>query len=109
MDDQNFNTTSFSFDQTKYREIRLPGAPSAIVYGINGDGNSLAGVTALVVTAPGFVYRKGILQTLQFPGGKGTVAYGVNNAGEVIGLFAYEGDAITHCFLWTPPSDVATK
>ncbi|HEY3974775.1 MAG TPA: hypothetical protein VGM18_17350 [Candidatus Sulfotelmatobacter sp.] len=100
---------NFSFRRGKYRQLLIPGAPLAKVYGINPSGTALVGSYAPSsgVTA-GFLYQNDTLTTLQFPGSKNTSAAGINASGDVVGTF-YDSTGTSHGFLWNPFLDTAKK
>ncbi|HZQ68577.1 MAG TPA: hypothetical protein VFA68_08665 [Terriglobales bacterium] len=100
-------TLNFIFESGRYRQLEIPNAPLAEVFGINPAGTAVVGQYISQSLNVGFVYQSNTLQTLLFPGSIYTEAYGINTAGEVVGAF---GDTfVQHCFTWTPSADAATK
>jgi len=97
-----FALYNFSFRGNEYRQLQIPDAPLAVVFGINPAGAAVVGSysPAQGVTA-GFVYRNSTLTTLQFPGSSNTSAASINAEGQVAGTF-YDASGKYHGFLWTP-------
>jgi probable HAF family extracellular repeat protein len=100
---------NFSLADGKYSEFAIPGAPGALLSGVNPLGTALVGsYTPSSGVIAGFIYEKQTLTTLQFPTSTYTVAVGINASGEVVGLFL-DSTGAQHGFTWTPPADAAKK
>ena len=100
-------TDRFSFFSLKknYRTINIPGAPGALVFGINPQGNAIVGD----YNYDGFLYQNGQLQTLHVPGSMVTCASGINSLGQVVGYYENLTGSCCSGFLWTPPANVASR
>jgi probable HAF family extracellular repeat protein len=95
-------TFDFAFSQGNYSQFSIPGAPGALVSGVNPAGTAVVGYyNPSSEVAAGFVYQNKTLTTLQFPGSNVTYAYGISDAGEVVGTFT-DASFNEHGFTWTP-------
>nr|MBA3916852.1 hypothetical protein [Terriglobales bacterium] len=83
----------------QYRRFKIPGEPSAEVFGVNFAG------TALVGSLPdegsrAFLYKPGSLTILEYPGSPNTQAYGVTSDGRtVVGAFVDADNIHSHGFI----------
>jgi probable HAF family extracellular repeat protein len=102
-------SSTFSYNNGVYSQIPIPPEPNIAVIGVNPQGTAFVGYyNPSSTTSTGFVYRKKLLTTLQFPGSGFTQAYGINSSGEVVGFFE-DASGNGHGFLWTPPADAGKK
>ena len=106
---QNSGGLIFLFSHGSYTKVALGGTPGAVAYGITSQPDALVGsFNPTPTTSAGFVYQNQALVTIQFPGSSYTTATGINDVGQVVGYFV-DSSGKPHGFIWTPPSDAATK
>lgn len=100
--DSTGNGLSFSYSGGRYRRLHIPGAPNGSVNGISPAGDAIVGwYLPDPVDRAGFIYRNGVLQTLQYPGATFTEALAINNNGVVVGHWMDSSNQ-SHGMLWVP-------
>src|SRR3954451_19180238 len=81
-----------------FTEIIVPGASSAVAFGIN-DAGQIVGSFGDSTGGHGFLDTAGSFTQIDVPGAFGTGASGINDAGQIVGSFSSTPGPITHGFL----------
>jgi hypothetical protein len=91
--------------------ITLPAGPGnsvALPNGINNQGEIVGTYSIGSENSHGFLLRRGIYTTIDFPGAITTVCRGINNSGLVTGYYIEDTAAGSHGFLWWRGNFIAT-
>lgn len=89
---------AFVLSAGTFSAIDPPGAIfGSRAFGINSQG-VVIGDYIDAFRRYGFIFRKGVFTTLNFPGSSQTYTFGINNAGKIVG--AYEAEAKLHGYLF---------
>jgi probable HAF family extracellular repeat protein len=80
----------FLYDAGAFTPLDVPfsGATNGTqAYGINNRGQIVGGYSYANGEVQGFLYARGVFESLNVPGATSTVAYGINDRGQIVGEY----------------------